>query len=309
MDHYLSNINIDLNGALATNSTSDTECQFQLDHSIQAPSHTHLLVALRTFSMPYAFYQFRDGINNELTITCDSDTGGTVSEIITIPPGNYNITELITNLNSQITGIVGALNLDSLGLNLDRAKMKVYFSLSYSTHTLNYISFATTFYREIGLPSTSAVSYTGTTGYFTKMVNLLGHDQLFLRLKNFQIDNRNMTNTSGIIAAIPVEVSPFQAIFYEPKDTIYFRLNTNYINQIDLQILDPDMNALGNFLVTGEFRITLTIKFSWDKDHIHPYLNVNKKLSQDYISNQIEDDDKGSDARTETSKTGKKSAD
>jgi hypothetical protein len=284
MDHYLSNINIDINGAQATGGTSDTDKSFQLAHPIVSPPHTHLLVALKTFSIPYAFYLINEGINDQITITCDSATGGTVSETLTITPGTYSIQELRTHLNSMITSIFGNLNLDSLSLNIDQSKVKLYFSLSYSTHTLNYIEFSATAYREVGLISGQTTRFTGvTTGYFDKIFNLMGNAQLFVRLKNYQMDSRNMSNVSGIISAIPINIQPMGKIAYDAPELIFYKLNSQQINNIDVQILDQDMNALGDLLMSGEFRMSLIIKFSWDKDIMHRNILEGKTLYSTHI--------------------------
>lgn len=286
MDHYLSNINIDLNGARATNTISDTDKSFQLDHPIFSPPHTHLLVAVKTFSMPYAFYGINTGINDELIITCDSATGGTVSETITITQGTYSIQELRTFLNSAITSIFGNLNLDSLSLNINKTQVKLYFSLSYSTHTLNYIEFSGTAYRELGLLSGLQTSrFTGgpTSGYFPKVYDLMGNSQLFIRLKNFQMDSRNMDNVSGIISSIPIYIQPMGKIGYDSPELIFYKLNSTMINSLEVQILDQDMNAMGDLLIAGEFRVSLIVKFSWDKDIDHPNILNGRTLYSTHI--------------------------
>ncbi len=287
MEHHLSNINVELNGSLATKRYSDTDCLFQLAHPIIAPANTHILVALRTFTMVNAFYNINTGINDTLTITCDSPTGGTQTAIITIPIGSYTINQLRTNLNTQLTSLAGSLNLDSISISIDGTKQGLYFSLSYSTHTLTYIEFSATAYRELGLLFNTATRFTGvTTGYFNKGFNMLGNSQMFVRLKNFQMDNRNMRQISGIIAAIPAIAPLMSRLTYESPQLIYFKVNSHSVQTIDLAILDQDMNGLGDLLVSGEFRITLSFKFSWDKDVIHPKLINENKLSP-YIPNEI----------------------
>lgn len=283
MDHYLSSINIDLNGSLATTATSDTSCSFQLEHAITTPPHTHLLVGLKSFSLMNGFYLVNTGINDSFVIECESVTGGVVSQTITLTAGNYNVSSLITAMNSAITAIFGLLNLDSLSLNVDQTRNQIYFSLSYSTYDLIYISFQTSAYRLFGLSSDATFTYTGvTTGYFNRVYNLTGNSQLFVRLPNFQMDNRNMRNVSGIIGAVPIVVGNMQYIFYEPYEMVFFKMNSNHLNVIDVDILDQDMNPLGDLLVAGEFRLTLTIHYSWDKDILHPnILNKNNRFLTD----------------------------
>lgn len=289
MDHYLGNISIDLNGALSTNSISDTNKSFQLEHPLISPPHTHMLVAVKTFSIPYAFYAINAGINDTLIISCDSVQGGPVEETITIEPGTYTIQEMRTKLNSSITSIFGNLNLDSLSINIDQLKSKLYFSLSYSTYTLVSIDFSGLAYRELGLLSGLQVSsYSGlTTGYFPRVYNLMGNSQLFIRLKNFQMDSRNMKNISGIISAIPINVKPMNKIAYEAPELVYYKLNTNTIKTVDIQILDQDMNDMGDFLISGEFRLSLVVKYSWDKDIAHPNIKNGNNLYSTHIDNKI----------------------
>jgi hypothetical protein len=299
MEHYLSSVNIDLDGSLATSRVSDTDAMFQLDHPITCPKDTHMSIALRSFSMPYGFYLINTGINDSFIIETETVTGGTTSIELTIPAATYTISTLLNNINSQLTPLATSLQLTSLGLVNDQNKKQVYFTLSYSLEAPIYISFQTTAYREFGISSTSPLVFvSSTTGYFNRVYDLSGMTQIFLRISNLHMDNRNMQNISGIIATIPIAAMPFDIQFYEPATMIYQKIHTRFLNQINFQILNQSMQSLGDFLMAGEFRVTLTVKFEWEKDIIHP--SINKKSNVLFADNidQIESQDATQDSQT-----------
>lgn len=282
MEHYLSSINVDLNSAYATSSITDTSAEFHMDHAIVAPPHTHLLAGMKSFSMPNLFYTITSA-NQTFTITCTSTEPGEVSSILTIPTGNYKGTPLINALNSGASAVLTDLNIDALGFSLDTVKQRIYWVVVSGTYTLTNISFQTPAYRVWGFSDADAYDNTGLlTAYFPRAYNISGMNQLFVRLSNFEMDNRNMRNISGIIGTIPVSASPMDIIFFDAIVMPMFKLHSTYVNHFSVELLDEDMNAMGDFEAGGEFRLTLNIQFSWDKDNLHPNIFNKKILTNDH---------------------------
>ena len=283
MDHYLSSINVDLNSLYATSSVSDTSAEFHLDHAIVAPPHTHLLVGLKSFSMPNLFYTITSA-NNTFTIECTSSELGAVSTTITLATGNYKGNQLVNALNSGVSGVLGDLNIDALGFSVDPIKQRIYWVVVSGTYTLTNISFTTPAYRVWGFEDATTYDNAGLlTAYFPRSYNIAGMNQVFIRLSNFEMDNRNMNNVSGIIGTIPVAADPMSMIYFDAIVMPLFRLHSTFVNHFSVEVLDEDLNSLGDFEAGGDFRLTLNISYSWDKDNVHPNIFNQKILTNDHI--------------------------
>lgn len=283
MDHYLSSINVDLNSLHATSSTSDTSAEFHINHAIVAPPHTHLLVGLKSFSMPNLFYTITSK-NNTFTIECTSAELGAVSTTITLATGNYKGNQLVNALNSGVSGVLGDLNIDALGFSVDPIKQQIYWVVVSGTYTLTNISFTTPAYRVWGFNDASTYDNVGLlTAYFPRSYNIAGMNQVFIRLSNFEMDNRNMKNVSGIIGTVPVAADPMSMIYFDAIVMPLFRLHSTYVNHFSVEILDEDLNSLGDFEAGGDFRLTLNISYSWDKDNTHPNIFNKKNPTNEHI--------------------------
>jgi hypothetical protein len=264
--HFLSSISIDIIGDDYKSKVSDTEKLFQLPKAIEVPQHTHALVAVRSFNMINSVYLIKAGVNDTLTIETQG-TGGTAEVVITIPAGNYVITELVSNINAQISANLGALNLESLALSVNGTTHVLDFTASYTTYTLTQISFSSTAYIQLGLNDGTASVYSLASGSFPRIYNCQGDNTYYLRAPNLQLSNQNTKGISNVLATIPITVGFGDMIYYEiQSEPIFHRLMMPSIQEISIQILDENMNALGDLLSLSTFRLSLLIHFNYDHD-------------------------------------------
>lgn len=266
-NHEKQSITIDLIGSDYHSKVSDTDVSFRLPNPVNLPDHSHALIALKSFNMIYSAYLIKTGINDSLTITTESIAGGEVSYEVIIPSGNYMIHELVTEINSIISTNIASLNLDSMALTVDENKNIITFSTTWSTYQPIEITMTSTAYVQLGLVKDTITTWNATSGSFPKMYNCMGDSCLYVRIPNLTMSNQNTKNISSVIATIPVTVVYGEMVYYEiQSEPVYSRLKNYEIGEIQIQILDEDMNPLGDLLTSSTFRISLILHFHYDHD-------------------------------------------
>jgi len=270
---YLSSVNIHLISKDAKIHLSDTHKIFFLPEKIVPPVNTHLLIGLSDFNMPYSFYNFRSGINNTFDIeTYDGST--TLTETITISEGNYSDVQLVSQINTQLTAAKTSLGLTVLKVQANYTTNKLYFTISPSMTTVKFKNISC--WKELGFADENDYGYTTETVLnLPYMYNLKGDSSLYVRLKGKGIKNLNSKNIDGILCNIPCDKLPLEYIYYYPHDIQYFKSTVNHLNELDIEILDENMNAIDNLNGKAGFRLTLSVHFSYNKDKI--FAVVDKK--------------------------------
>ena len=95
----------------------------------------------------------------------------------------------------------------------------------------------------------------------------MGDSCFYVRCPNLTMSNQNTKNISSIIATIPVTVSYGEMVYYEiQSEPIFSKLKNYELSNLEIQILDEDMNPLGDLLTSSTFRIGLIIHFYYDHD-------------------------------------------
>jgi|DEB0MinimDraft_10_1074344.scaffolds.fasta_scaffold00328_9 hypothetical protein len=295
-NHHLSSISIDLIGSDFSTKKDDTDCSFQLSKTIKVPDHTHMLIALKSFNMINSAYLIKTGINDVLTITAESIAGGEVTHIVTIPNGNYTISELVSTINADISANIASLNLDSLAFNIDENKNILTFTATHSTYPLIELTFNSTAYVQLGLIKDTTTVFNASSGSLPKMYNCMGDSCFYVRCPNLTMSNQNTKNISSIIATIPLTVSYGEMVYYEiQSEPIFSKLKNYELSQIDIQILDENMNPLGDLLTSSTFRIGLIIHFNYDHDR-----DLKLIQSKNLFGNNI-DNNQNAEAKEENS--------
>ena len=212
------------------------------------------VVGLKIISaeIPFSYY-IVNTLNNVFTFTGDV----TVATPITITPGNYNSSQMTTELKTQLDAIAGNADV---------------FTVTYSTSTNRFTivsdgatnaSFTLTFgtlgdstntdlHWFLGFNSGDNAS-TGTTLVTPNVINLSGPNYLYInsqkwgQLTNFLLpqgaENLGGGNRGPQTAKVPVNVGPGEIIFYDDPDPEYW-FNVGFIDT--LQAIDFYL-TLGNF--------------------------------------------------------------
>lgn len=200
---------------------------------IEIPDGHHIYLSLQNASIPYSFYS----ITSEDNTFSWGVVAGTVFEY-TVPPGNYNVTNLVALLQSQM-GSAYTLTYSSI-----TAKITI-------THTTNeFIIYAGSFNHVIGFSKSTNTTSSSRTLISRDCVNLNQIRALNIEV-NFPTYNVNIAQpyNQNILATIPVGVSPFSIITYENTNNYRTNLYVNKLDEIQIRIIDNngllvDMNGI-----------------------------------------------------------------
>jgi len=200
---------------------------------IEIPDGHHIYLSLQNASIPYSFYSITN-VDNTLTWGLVS---GPISTY-TIPPGNYNITQLIDVMRTAM-GVSYTITYNSI-----TSKIRI---VHYST---NFIIYASTINHVLGFSKTANTTSTGNALDGRDCVNLNQIRALNIEI-NFPTYNVNVAQpyNQNILATIPVYVAPFSIITYENPNNFRTNLYVNKLDQIQIRILDNesrlvDMNGV-----------------------------------------------------------------
>jgi hypothetical protein len=189
-------------------------------------------ICVMNAQIPVSFYTINDGNN-----IIGTDKGNVV-----IPVGNYNFNSLApvvvsafqTQISVDITFIIskftGLVEFTYVGLGL----ANTYFNFNNS-------------YRIFGFLPNVNYPYVGSSRPSLFPLNLLGIKKLNIQSQKLQINSfSSATSNLGItLATIPVDQPAFSMISYSSQtDLNKSALQTSYIDQIDISIVDEDDNLI-----------------------------------------------------------------
>jgi hypothetical protein len=192
------------------------------------------------------------------------ETNGITLEA-TIPIGNYTITELLTEVQSQLNS-VGASNY-TVSLVNDRVRITSdltgggnIFTLCFDGGTENYGLKTRSIYKtnSIGdilgfmiVNKTGAGNYTASEKY-----KLVGESNIYLHLANIDCQKRY---EQGAFAVIPLEVNHGETAYFQQD----FKIEHIFSPLVEIHHLDVELkDYLGNFYQSnGEWSFTLKINY------------------------------------------------
>jgi len=202
------------------NSVSD--CEFILP-PIEIPDGFHIYLSVQNVSIPYSFYN----VNNDTNILAYTANG--VTTTLTVTNGNYNITQLLSYLNTNMTNFTVTYN--SITNKLTFTNSLYDFTINSTSTCLVMLGF--------GVGST----YTSTSKSLTapNCVNIQTTKRINIasNLITYNINKSNLNNYS-ILCSIPINKPPFSVIEY--ANTNHFRTNLfiNNISNIKIRLLDEN---------------------------------------------------------------------
>jgi hypothetical protein len=228
MEHVES-LQIYLNSKYATETVdgNTANCVYYLP-VIEIPDGHHIYLSLQNASIPYSFYSITA---NDNTFTWG--LVGSPSNSFDVPPGNYNITQLLNYLSS-IMGVQYTLSYSSI-----TSKITI-------THTTtNFIIYADTFNHIIGFSKTTNTPSSGRTLTSRDCVNLNQIRAINVEV-NFPTYNINVAQAynQNIMATIPVYVAPFSIITYQNPNNFRTNLYVNKLDQIQIRLLDNESRLI-----------------------------------------------------------------
>lgn len=205
---------------------------------IEIPDGHHIYLSLQNASIPYSFYSITS-IDNTFSWGLVAGSVNTYS----VPPGNYNITQLIDVLKIQM-GVSYTITYSSI-----TSKILI-------THaSSNFIIYAASFNHIIGFSKTTNTTSAGNLLYGRDCVNLNQIRAINIEC-NFPTYNVNVAQpyNQNILATIPVYVAPFSIISFVNNNNFRTNLYVNKLDQIQIRIIDNngllvDLNGI-NYQMT-----------------------------------------------------------
>jgi len=275
--------NFYLNSHRADEYNYDTPaCEFRLNQQISlSEPGTQFEVYISTCMIPYTFYQFsaaRESSSVEWIIT----SGGSGSNTVVIPDGNYNITQLagaFTSMFQQQLIAAGFPNA-TVTSQYNVASNRIRFSLL-NTTPLDILVNPTNssglmrafgFYSPFTL-STTVAFVSGTADCNIMPVNMLYITSQTLAGSDSYEQLRTQNTSSLIIANIPIIHSARYYLPFEPNHPIRTRLTNTTLSSIDFTIIDNFGFEIENFPVAWSLTLIIEeirIKSMFGIDAVHP---------------------------------------
>lgn len=254
-DTHLSSKSLFLQSDDCAISISDTHKSFYLNEGLNPPADTTMMIALTSFEMPYSYYNVVSERNDELQILVGR-------EEVTINVGSRNFDG--SQLGDKLTSLL-ALYTTQLDTTI-----KVIFNQS--THKFTFLSdllpftiVSTTLWKELGFKK-DVENYTssGLILNAPNMANLSGTSSIFVRILNLGINNYDSRGKKiGVIGKINVNCNAGHFIFYENKESIYYKIQERSLNFLEVQLTDDEGRDLN--LNGGEWSMVLTIHYEKTK--------------------------------------------
>jgi len=285
-NHYLATTEkgsqtIFLNSKDAEFSISDAEKFFYLNQTVIAPPGYRLLIGLNNLTIPNTMFNI-NSTNNTFSITTP-DSNGSVNNY-TLDVGNYTGVSLADAINAKI-GSTGD-NLGTIVFNDETANDTFSFKFD-TTRTLEDGNLASKILGFTNLPKQS------TTGLniilATNTCNLSGVTNIYVRLRNLSLNNLDSRGQiTNVIANVINNTNYGGFIFYEPPEVLYYLINENILNHLDIELTDQNGNVIE--LNGAEFNLTLTLHYT----HQRQSLFKNSLLDEIREKNKINEEKKSS---------------
>ena len=202
---------------------------------------------------------------------------------ITIDKGNYNSSQLITELQNKFI----ASGLTALSVSINKTTCILTFT---NTAIFTFYFNGSTLFNIIGLNPTE--NYVSTSNKIISIypLNLLGIHNIKINSNILSCFNTNSNNLSEskTISHIPNNAASFGMIFYI-NTTSFCQLKAKYIAAIDIQILDDDDNFIDFNNIDWNLTLQLTISRkipqhtdnNMDSKYLIPILNTLTNIQAD----------------------------
>lgn len=251
-------IEIILNSNRGTNiGTLDGHKYFELDREVVARKDERILLYLKKGFIPFSFYCLSSSQkNNKLDVKEIQSDDDELSYTITIPDGNYNISELLTNIKTQmeVASSAGGFSY-TYTFSYEDATNKITMrintgtdigstNLLFSTGANKDSSVATM----LGFSTDSDVSFNQNSGGISDKVCDMadGLDSLHLK-SNLVGDNIQSTTgaiNGGELLIIPVNLLPNSILYFDETTPFKHQLVMSSFKRIEIKFTDNNDNTV-----------------------------------------------------------------
>jgi hypothetical protein len=188
---------------------------------------------------------------------------------ITVPPGNYNYTSLVTQMQTLFT-----INGHTFTFALNRNSNIVTMTLT-SVGTWNRID-PSSIYSILGFEENTTYNIIANTITFPFLFDLLGIKKLKIYSTNISVDSVDSVGnaTNNLLGTISVNQPGFNLLIYSNIDGLYSHIRNKYLSTIDITIKD-ELGNLVNFNNVG-WTLTLNLIIYRKIDVLINQLKINK---------------------------------
>ena len=234
------------------NGSKNSWVEFEILDVIKRPADClYMTMCVHSFTCPVSFYII-NSTNNVLSITLTS-----ITYVLTVPVGNYNVTSFISYLTTALASLTSTtftITMNDINNILTITNSNFEFSIN-STSTI---------YQIMGFKQ--ATSYTSSNKSLTLpfTVNFSGLNSFNIQIENIKTSNLDSYDNciSNIIAVVPVNADANETLYYEKRNDFEFDVRESIIDYFEVQLLDDKNNYLD--LNNQHFNLTLQINFIRD---------------------------------------------
>jgi len=270
-------------GIFTYNEDLHTDFSIILKKNITKKEDELFKVILESAQIPYTFFNTNNN-NNYI----DWKENNILKTPIQIQSGNYNILELITEIQKQLNNNTSFSN-DNYTLSYDQIKNKVTIS-SLSSQITEFLfnsgnNVLKSISKQIGYTNDTDITINNLLSSTSdSFVDLISIHSLFIRSNlssNNTIESRSLTN-SDILCNIPITSNPLEIINYQYYEGMSYNiLEGDIINEINISLTDQngliiDLGKKIDFEIVLNIQIIKNPKFIVNK----PITNINELNNQ-----------------------------
>lgn len=260
--------------------TYNSDMIFYFNQPIQKPNDYNFAIKVQSFVLPLSYYLV-NSTNNKLTLLKSS-----VTTSYTVPIGNYNITTLLTALNSLLA---------SDGYTCSYSSTTLLFTITHSSLSFSLVS-TSTIQKLIGFRTGTNYASTSTVLTSPLVINLSGdNNMLYVDLTNIQTFNMSSRdgNRTSILKSIANTNREGDLLIWINQTDAKSYLQDEVLTFFHIRILGEDIYTPVN-LNGQDWNMTLVVEII-PKENLSPLSSLDfKQAYSEYVSKL------GSDVKTAT---------
>ena len=274
---------------------------YNLKEALEISDQMVCLVSLHSATIPYSFYNIRTGINDKLSVRVVYD-GVTYNNDITLDQGNYNVSNLLTELVNK----VNTLQYDGANTIANRATITKGTQFDYDRKLLKFSFYYTTtdalltqisFYFEYDQANAGncmgffddgtiyTLTRNGDASNSLKSAKVIDlNDQIHgLYVRQNLVRKGTLDNATGIfsniLSRIPITTNAGGVIFFSPQDgTHKSMVDLKNIQSIGVKLTDDTNRAID--LNGGHWQISIQVDYAYRKEPIMELTRVSRRIME-----------------------------
>jgi len=275
---------------------------YLLEQEISSRKDERLLLYLKKAFLPFSFYTLSSSQKNNILDIKETNGGGSDTYSITIPDGNYNITELISTIKSLLESTTQKNFKYTITYNKSTSKVS-FKILSGTTPTNATLLFSTGVNSKfsvkniLGFNETDVSFTTSSSTTSQKIVDMADGLDSIRVISNLVGSNIRSTNREGgELLLIPVDLEPFSVIYFNEGPAPFKHLiNQENIKRIEIKMTDANNNIIDfnqipytlilqvEFVFNPADKITENNKQLEKISSLKKMIEVNEKLAREII--------------------------